>query len=66
MNLAFGIVSVNILQIVGSSDALPNCRAALGFINVTAMIYLFYFNGWFRNKTIGFIGRSQEMDKPVR
>ncbi len=66
LNLAFGIVSVNVLQIVGSSDALPSCRAALGFVNLAAMIYLFFFNGWFRNMAIKLILRSQTMEEPVR
>jgi len=66
LNLAFGIVSVNVLQIIGSSDALPGCRATLGFIDLAAMIYLFFFNGWFRNKAIGLISRSQTMEEPVR
>jgi len=30
------------------------------------MIYLFFFNGWFRNKAIGLISQSQTMEEPVR
>jgi hypothetical protein len=66
LNVAFGIVSVNVLQIIGSSNGLPSCRATLGFIDLAAMIYLFFFNGWFRNKAIGLISQSQTMEEPVR
>ena len=66
LNLAFGIISVNVLQIVVSSDALGNCRAVLAFIDLVALIYLFYFNGWSRNKVIGVIMRSLSLEEPIR
>jgi hypothetical protein len=66
LDLAFGIVSVNVLQIIVSSDAFPGWNATLAFFDLMAMIYLFFFNGWFRNWTLRVVGLAQSFEEPVR
>jgi hypothetical protein len=63
---AYTIVTVNVLQIIGSSNAFPNCKALLGFIDLVAMLYLFFFNGWFRNWTLKVVGKAKSLEEPVR
>jgi hypothetical protein len=66
LEFAYAIVSVNVIQIIGSSNAYPGWNATLGFFDLVAMIYLFFFNGWFRNWTLRMVGMAQSLEEPVR
>lgn len=57
--LAFGIVSIVLMQIINSADALYGYKTFISIVNLLMLIYLSFFNGWFRNKVIGLIIRSQ-------
>jgi thiosulfate reductase cytochrome b subunit len=59
--LAFGIASIIVLmQIINSADALHGYKTIISIVNLLMLIYLIFFNGWFRNKVIGLIIRSQK------
>lgn len=66
LDFAFGIVSVNLLQVIGNSDAFPGVMFGLGLLDLTLLIYLFFFNGWFRNKTLGWVSKARTLNEPVR
>jgi hypothetical protein len=64
--VAFGFTSVSVLQIIGSSDAFPSCKATLGFLDLAAMAYLFFFNGWFRGLVITWFSKGVAFSEPMR
>jgi hypothetical protein len=66
LEFAYAIVSVNVLQIMASSDAFPGWNTTLAFLDLVAMIYLFFFNGWFRNLTLKAVGKAKAFEEPVR
>jgi hypothetical protein len=57
--LAFGIASIVLMQIINSADALYGYKTFISIGNLLMLIYLIFFNGWFRNKVIGLIIRSK-------
>lgn len=57
--LVFGIASIVLMQIINSADALHGYKTIISMINLFMLIYLVFYNGWFRNKVIGLIIRSQ-------
>ncbi len=66
LNLGFGIVTVNVLQIISSADDSVKFKVLMGAFDLVVMIRLFFFNGWFRNEVIGLIGRAQRMEEGQR
>jgi hypothetical protein len=59
--LAFGFSSVLTLQVINSSEAWKNYKVIISLFDISILCYLFFYNGWFRNKIIGFITKSTEM-----
>jgi len=57
--LSFGVNSIVLIQIINSADALHGYKTIISITNLLMLIYLIFFNGWFRNKLIGIIIRSQ-------
>ena len=66
LEFAYAIVSVNVIQIIVSSNAFPGWNATLAFFDLVAMVYLFFFNGWFRNRTLKVVGLAKSFEEPVR
>ena len=66
LEFAYAIISVNVIQIVVSANAFPGWNATLAFFDLVAMIYLFFFNGWFRNCTLRVVGLAKSLEEPVR
>ncbi len=58
--LAFGIVSVVLMQVINSVEALKGYKTIISIANLAMLVYLAFFNSWFRNKTIGLITKSQQ------
>ena len=61
-NLCFGISSVVLMQIINSSEALIGYKTIISVVNLAMLLYLSYFNSWFRNNTINIVFKS--MKKP--
>ncbi len=61
-NLCFGISSVVLMQMINSSEALIGYKTIISVVNLAMLLYLSYFNSWFRNSTINIISKS--MTKP--
>jgi amino acid transporter len=60
--LAFSIVSIILMQIINSANILViyGYKTIISIVNLLMLIYLVFYNGWFRNKVIGLIIRSQD------
>jgi hypothetical protein len=58
--LAIGIASVVMMQVINSADALKGYKTIISILNLGMLLYLAFFNSWFRNQTVGFIAKSQE------
>ena len=66
LDFAFGIIAVNVLQIINSADDTVKFKVLMSTLDLGVMIRLFFFNGWSRNKIIGFISQSQNMREGAR
>lgn len=62
-NLTFGIASVVLMQVINSTDALEGYKTIISITNLAMLLYLAFFNSWFRNKTIGIISKSQQKEE---
>lgn len=61
--LAYGILSVIVTQIISLSECGKGYKVFITTVDLGALLYLAFFNGWFRNKVIGFIAASQTMEE---
>ena len=66
LDFAFSIIAVNVLQIINSADDTVKLKVLMSTFDLGVMIRLFFFNGWSRNKIIGFVGRAQNMNEGTR
>lgn len=48
------IISYLVLQIITNTEILKEYRVILIITNLSLVVYLCFFNNWFRNKIIGF------------
>ncbi len=58
--LAYGIASAVILQLINGAEAGKNYKVIISLADMVALLYLSFFNGWFRNKIIQFVVASKE------
>jgi len=61
--LAYGILSVVVTQIISISEFAKGYKVLITVVDLAILLYLAFFNGWFRNKTIGFIVASQSKEE---
>lgn len=52
-----------IYSVIEVSSAYENYKVALLIFNYVVWLYLVYFNGWFRNKIIGYTHLFEELDE---
>jgi hypothetical protein len=64
LGFAFGIASAVVFQIV--SNGSTTLKVLLSMLDAIVLVRLFFFNGWFRNKTIGFVGRARSLQEGLR
>ena len=57
--LAFGIASIILIQVINSANTLRNYKTIISIINLIILVYLAFFNSWFRNKIVGFFINSK-------
>jgi hypothetical protein len=50
--LAYGFVSVIVLQVVNAAQTLQDHKTILSILDIAILVYLAYFSGWMRNKII--------------
>lgn len=61
-SLAYGILSVIIIQIISISEWGKGYKVIITTIDLGILMYLTFFNSWFRNKTIGFVVASKNKE----
>ena len=61
--LAYGILSVVVTQIISISECGKGYKVLITVVDLAILLYLAFFNSWFRNKTIGFIMASQSKEE---
>jgi hypothetical protein len=66
LNICFGIITVNVLQIINSADDSVRFKVLMSAFDLGLLIRLFFFNGWFRNRTIGLVGKARNMEEGLR
>ena len=59
--IAYGVFSIILTQIISVSESFKGHKVAIILADLTALIYLFFYNGWFRNKVIGLISKSKKL-----
>lgn len=60
---AYGVASVIITQVISSTSAYRNHKTILVLSNLGALLYLCFFNCWFRNKVLGFIHKARTLEE---
>lgn len=63
LHLAYGISSILAVQVISASEAFKGWKVALITADLAALIYLYYYNGWFRNKVIGVVNKSRGLEE---
>ena len=61
--LAYGILSVVVTQIISISEFGKGYKVLITVVDLAILLYLAFFNSWFRNKTIRFIVASQSKEE---
>lgn len=57
--LAYGILLVIVTQVISLSEFGKGYKVVITVVDLAALLYLAFFNSWFRNKMIGFILASK-------
>jgi hypothetical protein len=57
--LGFGITSVVLVQVINATDNLRGYKTFICIADLGSLIYLSFYNGWFRNATINLIIKLQ-------
>lgn len=53
--LFYSVLSVIMMQIISFSEIGKGYKIYIAVVDLLTLIYLAFFNGWFRNKIIGFV-----------
>ena len=61
--LAYGVASVIFAEVISSTSAFPNHKTILMVSNLSALLYLSFFNGWFRNRILGLILKAKTVEE---
>ncbi|HAV77049.1 MAG TPA: hypothetical protein DCX53_06830 [Anaerolineae bacterium] len=62
-HLFYGFMLLIIIEIISFTDAFTGYKTFIGLVDIAILTYLSFFNGWFRNKIMGFIVASQRKDE---
>ena len=61
--LAYGILSVVVTQIISISECGTGYKVLITIIDLGLLLYLVFFNSWFRNKIMRFIVASKTKEE---
>ena len=62
-HLMYGLLAVIFVETINTTDILKGFKTIIILADLSVLFYLCFFNGWFRNKTIGIIIASQNMEE---
>lgn len=60
--MAYGFLSVVVTQIISISEFGKGYKIIFTVVDLLVLLYLSFFNSWFRNKIMGFIVASNEKE----
>ena len=60
---SYGITSILLIQVINGADVTEGYRTILSVIDLGLLLYLTFFNGWYRNLIAKFVVRSQKMEE---
>jgi hypothetical protein len=66
LSFSFGLIAVNVLQIINSADDTVKFKVLMSGFDLAVLIRLFFFNGWFRNKTISLVSQAKGLEEGRR
>ena len=58
--LFYGLISVIFLQLINTTEAFKGYKTAITIVDQTVLLYLCFYNSWFRNKIVGLITKSKQ------
>jgi len=61
--IAYGILSIIVIQIISLSEFGKGYKVLFAVMDLAILLYLTFFNSWFRNKTMGFVVASQNKEE---
>jgi len=61
--LAYGVLSVIATQVISLSEYGKGYKVYIALVDLGALLYLGFFNDWFRNKVIYFVVKSQTKEE---
>ena len=59
--IGFGIASLVMVQLISLSEFARGYKVIISVIDLACLVYLVFYNAWFRDKVIGLISKSEEM-----
>lgn len=62
-NLVYGILALIVLQVINTSEAFKGYKTFITLLDLGLLLYLCFYNGWFRNKVLGLLVKSREMEE---
>lgn len=63
--ISFWGMSVIVVNIINSSELVGNHKVVLSLLNLVVIIYLNFFNSYFRNKIIEWTIKAQQFEERV-
>jgi hypothetical protein len=60
---AYGVASVVITQVISSTSAFRSHKTVFVVSNLGALLYLCFFNAWFRNKVLALILKARTLEE---
>ena len=66
LNLCFGIIAVNVLQIINSAEDSVRCKVLMSAFDLAVMIRLFFFSDWFCDQVLGLVGKARRPGRGQR
>ncbi|TAK62768.1 hypothetical protein [Methylobacter sp.] len=63
-HLMYGLLAVVFAEVINTTETLKGFKTIITLADLSVLFYLCFFNGWFRNKIMGIIIASQNMEEP--
>jgi len=61
--MVYGFLSLIILELISTAKHLDGYKTAITILDISILIYLCFFNGWFRNVIISVVSASKNMEE---
>jgi hypothetical protein len=62
-HFAYALLVVVFVEAINTTEACKGYKTVVTILDLASLLYLCFFNGWFRNKIIRVINSSQQMEE---